>query len=313
MNLMKLLAVGSLMGLLAPLLSRVMAGSSSTLAWLVDLAGHWQWLFLLVLVCSTLWVAVCASRRWVLVLCAAPLPWLTASEQAPTAERGGDVLVVAGANVNLGNDDPRPLVEWLAAEQVDIVALFEVSAAYAGRLDTSAEYPFQQVVPRRDPFGVALLSRHPLLGAQLTYDQDGIAQIEARVRWRGEFIDIVAMHPMPPLSPLFHAIRDKKLRAAADAAAASRSPTVLIGDLNATPWSSAFSGLADRGLRRATGLKPSWPAVASGMMGIPIDHVLVTPHWSLVDSRQGPSLGSDHLPTLARLMLGTDANGTRSR
>ena len=258
-------------------------------------------------------IAVCSSRRWVLVLCAVPLPWLTASEQAPKAERGGDVLVVAGANVNLANDDPRPLIEWLVAEQVDIVALFEVSAAYAGRLDTSAEYPFQQLVPRRDPFGVALLSRHPLLGAQLRYDADGIAQIEARVRWRGEFIDIVAMHPMPPLSPLFHAIRDKKLRAAADAAAASRSPTVLIGDLNATPWSSAFSGLADRGLRRATGVKPSWPAVASGMIGIPIDHVLVTPHWSLVDSRQGPSLGSDHLPVLAKIMLRTGANGTRSR
>lgn len=313
MGLMKLLTMGALMGLLVPLLSRAMAGSSGALAWLVDLAGHWQWLFLLVLVCSTLFIAVCCNRRWMLALCAVPLPWVTASEQAPMVKGGGDVLVVAGANVNLGNHDPRPLAAWLAAEQVDIVALFEVSAAYASRLDTSAEYPFQQVVPRRDPFGVALLSRHPLLDAQVTYDSDGIAQIAARVRWRGEFIDIVAMHPMPPLSPVFHGIRDQKLRAAADAAAASRSPTVLIGDLNATPWSSAFSGLAERGLRRATGLKPSWPAVALGMMGIPIDHVLVTPHWSLVDSRQGPSLGSDHLPALARLTLGTDANGPRIR
>jgi endonuclease/exonuclease/phosphatase (EEP) superfamily protein YafD len=44
------------------------------------------------------------------------------------------------------------------------------------------------------------------------------------------------------------------------------------------------------------------PGVLQGVLGLPIDHVLVTPHWAVVARQVGPQLGSDHLPVLVRLV-----------
>ena len=299
---MRIFAVVCVLGLLSRLFSHFLVGSENALAWLVDLASHWQWIFLLGLLISV-GVTVWSSRRWAVLLLAVPLPWLTASAYAPASGKTGGLLKVASVNVNLSNRDIEPLAAWLSKEQVDIVAVLEVSTGYSSKLQALAEYPFKRIVPDRGPFGIALISRHPLLHSKVIYDADGIAHIEAQVRWQDHVISFVAIHPMPPLSPHYHAVRDSKLRALADAMVASRAPAILAGDFNATPWSSAFSGLAEQGLHRVTGLAPSWPAKMQGMLGIPIDHVLVTPHWAVAASLIGPDLGSDHLPVLVGLSL----------
>ena len=109
---------------------------------------------------------------------------------------------------------------------------------------------------------------------------------------------------MQPISPAFAASRDRQLRAWARLA--ELQPTLLPGDLNATPWSRAFNHLDALGLRRATGLAPTWPAALRGFAGIPIDHVLASRHWMRIDSSRGPDLGSDHAPVLARVTLSSN-------
>ena len=77
MGSMRIVAVVSVLGLLLPLFSHLLAGSNNTLTWLIDLASHWQWIFLSGLaICVS--VTVWSSRRWALLLLAVPLPWLTA-------------------------------------------------------------------------------------------------------------------------------------------------------------------------------------------------------------------------------------------
>jgi endonuclease/exonuclease/phosphatase (EEP) superfamily protein YafD len=121
------------------------------------------------------------------------------------------------------------------------------------------------------------------------------------------------MHPMPPITPRYHRARNQQLRIAVRESEPARRAGVLLGDLNATPWSSGLAGLADEGFRRATGLSPTWPAVLGGLLGIPIDQVLVTPHWSVTTSGIGPQMGSDHFPVWARLSLSTDEPGAVGR
>ncbi len=111
---------------------------------------------------------------------------------------------------------------------------------------------------------------------------------------------------MPPLSRYDHSMRNRQLHTFAKAAKMAGLPAFVAGDLNATPWSNAFSKLDQAGLRRATGLTPTWPAIGRGWMGIPIDHVLVTPHWSVVERRVGPNIGSDHFPVMVRIALHED-------
>ena len=212
------------------------------------------------------------------------------------------MFAVASANVHLDSRNTQGLATWLAQEKPDVVVLLEVSPAYAQGLRTLRDYPFQHIVAQDSPFGIAVLSRHPLQQIEVIEDAQGIAHIEAQLQWLGQPIGIIALHPMPPLSPQYHSVRNAKLAALAKQAAASAIPTVLAGDLNATPWSSAFSGLAQLGLRRASGLAATWPAVLQGVLGLPIDHVLVTQHWAVVARQVGPQLGSDHLPVLVRLV-----------
>ena len=295
------LALLCLLGLLLPLLSHLLADSSGTLAWLVDLASHWQWLFLLGLAMFA-GLACCLDKRWAVLLLALPLPWLTASAPAPAGDPQAQVFAVASANVHLDSRNTQALATWLAQEKPDVVVLLEVSPAYAQGLRALRDYPFQHIVAQDSPFGIAVLSRHPLLQIEVIEDAQGIAHIEAQLQWHGHPVGIIALHPMPPLSPQYHRVRNAKLAALAKQAAASGIPTVLAGDLNATPWSSAFSGLAQLGLRRASGLAATWPAVLQGVLGLPIDHVLVTPHWAVVARQVGPQLGSDHLPVLVRLV-----------
>lgn len=305
---MPLIALSCLVGLVCPLVSVLFALSDSMLSWLVDLAAHWQWLFLLGLVLAGVRLTW-SNRRWALLFLALPLPYLTASAQAPETAQAVDTFTVISANVHRHNKDPRPLVEWIARQQADVVALFEVSPAFAERLAVDADFPYQRFEPRRDPFGLAVISRHPMTAVSVLHDRDGIPHMELALQWRQRTLALSAIHPMPPIEPHYRRVRDEKLQRLARKAVELGHPAIIVGDMNATPWSSAFSGMQDQGIQRVTGLAPSWPALFAGVMGIPIDHVLVSRHWAWIENGMGPDIGSDHFPVVARLVLQRDTAG----
>jgi len=60
------------------------------------------------------------------------------------------------------------------------------------------------------------------------------------------------------------------------------------------------SGLKDG--RSGFGIHPTWPAQFS-LMGIPIDHLLISPELSVHHFTTGPHVGSDHLPVLFSFSL----------
>jgi endonuclease/exonuclease/phosphatase (EEP) superfamily protein YafD len=276
--------------------------SDHTLWWLLDLAAHWQWLYiagLLVGVAGAAWTA----RRWWLALPLAGLPWLTAAPVLPAGAATAATLSIAVANVHLDNSDAAPLAAWLAREQPDIVVVLEVSAGYALGLAELRGYPHRHIVPRDDPFGIAVLSRHPLRESLARRDAMGIPHLETRIDFQGREVALLAAHPMPPIAAAHHAERNRKLAGWAADLARGGLPGLVAGDLNATPWSMAFNGLGAAGLHRATSLVPTWPAALGGLMGIPIDHVLATSQWRLVAAHRGPNLGSDHTPVLVRVAI----------
>ena len=74
-------------------------------------------------------------------------------------------------------------------------------------------------------------------------------------------------------------------------------PVIVLGDLNATPWSPVFKKLLGEtrlvDARRGFGLRPTWPSTFPPLW-IPIDHCLVSPGIEIRDFRVGPACGSDH-------------------
>lgn len=288
------------LGMILPWISRGLAGRDDRLAWAVDLAAHWQWLYLVGLVVGTL-IAASLQRRWFFALLLMPLPWLSAAPRLPADEGAHADFVVASANVYLDTRDPAALIAWLATVNADLVVLLEVSPSYAEALASWPGHPHRHMEAADDPFGMAVLSRHPMHATTLR-DADGIARIEARVEAGVACVELIAVHPMPPLSPRFHAARDELLSGLADRTSEGKLPLLVVGDLNATPWSSAFAGLASRGLQHTSNLRPTWPSAGGGWFGIPIDHVLASRHWRVRSSDIGPDLGSDHRPLLTRLV-----------
>lgn len=289
----KALAVLCAAGLLLPLVSAFAPPLPDPIAWALDLAVHWQWFYLAGAVLALLVLAF-AHPCWLILATLLPLPWLTAMPTAERAGEGGNTLLVAAANMHVDNQAPDRLRQWIHSTKPDVLAILEISDPFAERLDLAHLYPHQILRPRWDPFGMALLSRHPILRHDVVQGSGSPPRIEVVIDWNGTAVSVIAFHPMPPISADDHVRRNHTL--AELAGRHPDHPTIVMGDFNATPWSSAFLAPRKHGFVLAGGLQPTWPAALRGLIGLPIDHVMISRHWSVTDHALGPDLGSDHLP-----------------
>lgn len=303
---LRIFAVLCGIGLTLPWLSQALARTElDTLYWLTDLAAHWQALYAITLVVTVVaLVGLARDLRWLVLLPAVLLPWLgtapalAAAEGTPTRQLG-----VIAANLHFANSDLRPLRALAEGDAADLVFLAEIGPGAARELASWSAWPHQVRLPRNDPFGLALVSKHPITGLKLEESPSGVPLLRATIDWYGTTIVVSVIHPMPPLSAAFARERDQVLAQEAAQHARHGRPALMAGDFNASPWSGAFTALARSGFRRASGTLPgTWPA---GMhwAGIPIDHVLASPHWALVETRVGPDIGSDHRPVISTLSL----------
>jgi endonuclease/exonuclease/phosphatase (EEP) superfamily protein YafD len=152
------------------------------------------------------------------------------------------------------------------------------------------------VATRGDNFGVALLSRVPWSDARTLYLGDGgLPSVEARLQLQGRELMIVGTHAMPPMGGISTRLRDGQLQALADHVRGAGLPTLVVGDFNATPWSSGLRHAMSSGLRYRS-LQPPWAPTwrARSVFAIPIDQALCTAPLVVRDRRTGPDVGSDH-------------------
>ncbi|HEY5649843.1 MAG TPA: endonuclease/exonuclease/phosphatase family protein, partial [Acidimicrobiia bacterium] len=123
----------------------------------------------------------------------------------------------------------------------------------------------------------------------------------------GNEVRILGSHPLSPSTEDRARLRDAQLGFARDWSAESGGRRIVAGDLNATPWSSSFRRLvANADLvnsQRGYGLELTFPSDASPLVQVPIDHVLHSDGFRVVDRRLGPALGSDHFPVVVDLAL----------
>jgi len=299
---LRLLALAAALGLLSPWLVTLLADHSQHLAWLLDLASHWQWLHLALLLGCLVLLAP-RRPRWLLLAPLLALPWLSVAPMLP-AQTGKVGLELRLVSANLQQtDDAATLRAWLDAQPADLVLLQEVTPDLARQLAAWQDYPHRVLAPENSPFGLALLSRLPLQNGQVLRDSDDIPRIEAALRSGAQAISLSLVHPMPPLSPYWHHKRNLGLQVALQRNTARGLPGLLAGDLNASPWSQATRELHALGWYRASDLQATWPTLGRGWFGIAIDQVLVRGPWRVAEQGLGPDLGADHLPRRLHLQL----------
>ncbi|MBK8284545.1 MAG: endonuclease/exonuclease/phosphatase family protein [Ahniella sp.] len=294
----------SVAGLMLPWLSAaVQSMDLGALPWLIDLAAHWQIPIAAVLTLCVVIRFFLGARNRLLWLPVLILPWLIALPRLETADQSpGPSVRVANVNLHVSQTDAQGLREFLDREQPEMVVLIELNETMAAQIATWTDYPEQHLVPENSPFGIGVISRLALQSATTVRDAKGLAEIDVIVRVADQPVLLTAAHPMPPLSSSWHRARLTKLMALVERQQHHAGPRLMVGDLNASPWSSAMRAVrAD--YRRANTLSPTWPNRNFGWFGIPIDLVLASSHWQVQSFDVAESFGSDHRPVVTTLRL----------
>ena len=134
----------------------------------------------------------------------------------------------------------------------------------------------------------------------------GRRYLRAELDWQGQPITILGIHPLPPMRGEWAASRNSEIALMGEVVNATTHPLILLGDLNASPWSTPMHRLmATTDLRytlQGYGVWNTWH-LAGDLLGAPLDYILVSPAWTVADYVEGGDIGSDHLPIQADLLF----------
>jgi endonuclease/exonuclease/phosphatase (EEP) superfamily protein YafD len=227
-------------------------------------------------------------------------PVLTLYFNAPTtpAPLSHRALLI---NLNHTNPNKAATLEKIQTRKTDLIILLEVTSAWAGTLQPLLQtHPHTLQHPREDPFGIAVYSRLPISRPEKHIHAPlNIPTLQFDLHLDQKTITCFATHPPPPISSSFAYARNKQLQALAAHIHNAHHPTLVLGDLNTTPFSPIFQQLLqDAVLKDSTqgfGFQPTWN-VSNPLLSLPIDHALHHPHIQINQRQVGNDIGSDHRP-----------------
>ena len=249
--------------------------------------------------------------------------------RSATSERS---LRVMTYNIQYGGGNLDGIAEAIRASAADVVALQEVdvhwsarsnfvdqTAALAARLGMQARFaPIYRLpgenasAPMRE-FGVALLSRHPIVAfanhsiTRLSTQQPEGAPpapmpgfLEATVDVRGTMVRVFNTHLDYRPDP---AVRAQQVTESLAIIGDPATPTLMFGDLNAGPTAPELQPLFER-------LRDSWAVFADAGLTYPatapvkrIDYVLASRHFRVRTARVPDTQASDHRPVVVDLVV----------
>ncbi|MGZ5442416.1 MAG: endonuclease/exonuclease/phosphatase family protein [Thermoanaerobaculia bacterium] len=238
-------------------------------------------------------------------------PLVRPTVQEATHDSPDNRIVLMMTNVLQDNRQFDRLVARIEAEDPDVVVAVEVDDGWMSALEPLTDrYPYVVRKPLNNTYGMVLFSRFELVEPRIEFlVEDDVPSIHTRVRLpSGVEINLHALHPRPPepIHDQSSAERDAELVLVGRTVAKEKdeAPTIVAGDLNDVAWSSTsqlfvrISHLLDPRVGR--GFYNSYNA-RNPLFRYPLDHVLHSTHFKLVDLRRLPDVGSDHFPILIEL------------
>ncbi|MGN6386722.1 MAG: endonuclease/exonuclease/phosphatase family protein [Verrucomicrobiota bacterium] len=223
----------------------------------------------------------------------------------------GTKLGVMLLNVQKSNEKTDLAIRCIHENDPDLVLVEEVDDHWWSALSTlQTNYPFSLRDVRDDNFGIALFSKFPLQNGKVIYFGGAeVPSLAAQIQLNGNSINFLGTHPVPPAGAWGTRFRNEHLADVSEYTRQLSGPSIILGDLNTTPWNHGFkdllknSGLLDTS--RGLGYQPTWPSFFWPMR-IPLDHCLVSSNLTVSQRRVGESVGSDHLPIIVDLVLTTN-------
>jgi len=213
--------------------------------------------------------------------------------------------------LNTSQLESDELMAYIRDFDADVVVLHGVTNKWYTLLGWRVA-PFRQIYaqPREDQFGLALLQRTTFRGdgprinagpVALSQGVVSVPAVQAEIEVDGQRLMLLGLHALPPTNPAYAAAHNAQFAGAARWARAQSVPTVVLGNLWATPWSPQLQTLMEDGhlvnSQQGYGIQSTWPA-AGGLpfAKIPIDHCLHSAGLRTVTRKLGPVLDLDHQP-----------------
>ena len=282
------------------------------LYWVLDLFSHFRvqiFQLCLVLLGIALWRRKHKLTVFLVVLTclnySVVLPFYFGKSAAPS---GGTVTRVMLMNLNASNGNTKQVLAAIDLAKPDLLLLEEVTPKWIHELSRlDSVYPYRIADARDDCFGIMLLSKIPLSHTNtVEIGATGVPSILATVHLPQGEISFIGTHPVPPVSVEYARRRDRQLDALARCVQEQSRPVLLVGDLNASPWSAHFRKLLKKtdvkNSMKGFGFQPSWP-VKYRFLRIPIDQLLCSSRIAVQHRGIGPDVGSDHLPVIVDFSL----------
>lgn len=226
--------------------------------------------------------------------------------ESPQPTKGGYRSLLMNVNTFCGK--PEKVAQTINQMAPDLVVLEEVNDRWLSELSTSLRaYPYSRTIPREDNFGIALYSKHPFIRSEIRQvGEADVPSVIAELELPDGPLTVIATHPLPPGGAENSRLRNDQLARLPTLVKQAKSPVILLGDLNVTPWCSHFtrllrqSGLKDSSQGR--GVLATWPSF-SPILLIPIDHCLHSASIQITKKAVGPNSGSDHYPLIIDFVL----------
>jgi endonuclease/exonuclease/phosphatase (EEP) superfamily protein YafD len=286
--------------------------------WIADLVSHFRFQYIafglglagIAGLLKRLWLGVAALGACVphiIVVLAVPV---TASHEG---KHQSNRVRISTVNLKIGEADPTTYIQRMDA---DVVSLQEVTPTTFPRIvELSRQLPYIAPPDWRDhSYGVVLISRYPLENIRFVR-APWMPVVEATVRTHFGRYRVIVVHPQSPIDEYNYNLHSQYFRAWVRQATVSSLPLIVVGDFNLTPWSFRLRSVVTSLNLSFAGdylMWPrTWPAHPSPphnvplylFGGIPIDHVLVSPHFESGRAVRGPYIGSDHYPVTVDLFL----------
>lgn len=289
-----------------------------------ELFTHFRMQYLILFLVSSMFFIIFFNKKWLFISLLGlffngfPVLSIYLPAKVDIVRKSNEVSLLL-TNVLSSNQSYAALLNRIELKQADIIVVLELSPQWANELTKiDKNYPYQKLIPRTDNFGIGLYSKYPLENIKVVdFSIKGIPSITANIRLHGKHLNVIATHPIPPMSELLADVQKIHLENLAHFIQSKSAETVskdaklllVAGDLNSTPWSPRYRNLlSSTGLintRQGQGIYPSWSAggIIGYLLQIPLDHVLVSENIYTQTFEKLDSINSDHFPIYVELQF----------
>lgn len=288
-------------------------------SWGAELSSHFRLQYAAILVILAVvflirrnFLRTLASGLFALVNLAIVAPFLLPAQPPPP----GQASAVQSLMLNVGNNNrnEQAVIDLVRSTDADIVLLLETGLTRVSQFQPlEDDYAYSTYSPGRESYdGALLLSKYPFT-AETVRSSEARSQnyLVATIELGSEELILLGVQTRAPLRPGRSSTLNAQLQEMARLVVEQDGPTLLMGDLNTTPWAPTFrrflrsSDMHDG--RAGFGLQVTWPTFMPPL-SIPIDHALVSPGMAVHDFRVGPNVGSDHYPLLLQFTIDAAAS-----